>query len=273
MTNTAILDNPVAHSPLTSPKGLLVGILIAILLHISLIWLFNRHASYDDDTAHHINNNAPATGLSITMVAASSWESEPEPVSPPPPLLTAPESPTTPEIVLDKTVHPENRVEKPLESNNPKKRKKQQKEKPQEMAEKKPAPSSQVQKDSHTEQETNGSNQINSQGSMSRAATSQPLVGQGNSEVDNYRARLRQEIERHKDYPRKAKRMKQQGTVTVNFTLLSDGTLTTAKVVNSSGNSTLDNAALNAINRTSSVGPIPADIPSDVTLQLDFKLD
>ncbi|WP_237386014.1 energy transducer TonB [Xenorhabdus sp. Sc-CR9] len=273
MTNAAIFDNPASHFPLTSQKGLLAGILIAILLHISLIWLFNRHTSYDDDAAHHITNNAPAMELSITMIAAPSWESEPEPVSPPPPLLMVPESLTTPKIVLDKAIHPENKVEKPPEPSKPKKHKKQQKEKPQEMAEKKPAPSPQVQKDSHTAKETNGSNQINSQGSMSRAATSQPLVGQGNSEMDNYNSRLRQEIERHKRYPRKAKRMRQEGTVTVHFTLLNDGSITTARIAQSSGNNALDNEALNAINRARSVGVRPSNMKPEMTVALDFTLN
>lgn len=272
MTNTAILDNPAACFPLMPRRGVLVGILIAILLHTSLLWLFNRHTSYDDDAAHHINNNAFTTGLSITMVAAPSWENKPEPVSPPSPLLTAPESPTKPELVLDRAIHPENKIAKPPTADKPKKRQKQPKEKPQEVAEKKTIQSPQVEKNNQTEQETHGNDQANSEGSMSRAATSQPLVGQGNSEVDNYSARLRQEIERHKRYPRKAKRMKQQGIVTVSFTLLSDGTLTAAKVVNSSGNNILDNAALDAINNANSVGPIPAGIKPDVVLTLDFTL-
>ncbi|MEQ1976917.1 energy transducer TonB [Xenorhabdus sp. SGI240] len=272
MTNTAILDNPAICFPLMPRRRVLGGILIAILLHTSLIWLFNRHASYDDDTAPHINNNASTMGLSITMVAAPSWENKPEPVSPPSPLLTAPESSTKPELVLDKAIHPENKIAKPPEADKPKKRQKQQKEKPQKVAAKKPTQSPQVQKDNQTEQATHGSDQVNSEGSMSHAATSKPLVGQGNSEVDNYYARLRQEIERHKRYPRKAKRMKQQGIVTVNFTLLDDGTLTAAKVVNSSGNSTLDNAALDAINHANSVGSIPTGIEPNVMLTLDFTL-
>ncbi|PHM39651.1 TonB-like protein [Xenorhabdus mauleonii] len=267
MINTAISDNPSIHFPGMPKTGILASVLIAVLLHTSLIWLFNRHASYDD-TAHHINNSTQATGLSITMVSASSWASEPEAVPPPPPLLSVPESPTKPEIALDKAVPSETKVEKQQESNKPKKRKK-----PQEMPEKKLSPSPQVQENSHTEQEINGSDQINSQGNMSRATTSQPLVGQGNSEVDNYNARLRQEIERHKKYPRKAKRMKQQGIVTVTFTLLNDGTLAAARIVNSSGSSTLDNAALDAINNANSVGTKPADIAPEVTLLLEFMLN
>ncbi|CDM92101.1 energy transducer TonB [Xenorhabdus bovienii] len=271
MTNTAILERPTNHFPLLPGKQLLVGILIAILLHISLIWLFNRHASYDD-SAHHVNQSSPLTGLSITMVAASSWANEPESVSPPPPLITAPESPTKPKIALDKAVQPESRLEKPLESVKPQKHQKPQKEKPQEKAEKKSALSPQVQ-DSNEELETSGTDQINSQSSMSRAATTQPLVGQGNSALDNYPSRLKQEVESHKRYPRKAKRMKQQGTVTIGFTLLNDGSFTAARVINSSGNSVLDDAALDAIARASSVGPKPADLAPDVTLEIDFELD
>ncbi|CDG23328.1 conserved protein of unknown function [Xenorhabdus poinarii G6] len=272
MTNTAILDNPIADFPLVIRKRFLIGILIAILVHINLIWLLNRPVSYDD-SAHHINNPSSTTGLSITLIAALSSENKPEPVSSPSPRLTAPESPTTPQIVLDKAVHPQNRMAKPQEFHETKKRQDRQQEKSQERMEKNPTQPSPEQKDHQQEQETHGSDQINSAGSMSRAATSQPLVGQGNSETDNYRARLRQEIERHKRYPRKAKRMKQQGTVTINFTLSDDGTLTAAKVVNSSGNDALDNAALDAVERANSVGAKPTDIPPDVTLQLDFKLD
>ncbi|PHM73969.1 energy transducer TonB [Xenorhabdus kozodoii] len=272
MTNTAIFDNPATCFPLIPRRRVLVGILIAILLHTSLIWLFNRHTSYDDDTAHHINNNASTTGLSITMVAAPSQENKPEPVSPLSPLLTAPESPTKPKLVLDKAIHLEKKAIKPPETHPAQKRQKQRKEIQQEVADKKSSQSPQVQKDNQVEQETHGNDQANSESSMSRAATSQPLVGQGNSEVDNYYARLRQEIERHKRYPRKAKRMKQQGIVTVSFTLLADGTLTAAKVVNSSGNNILDNAALDAINHANSVGSIPTGTAPNVTLTLDFTL-
>ncbi|MEQ2025104.1 energy transducer TonB [Xenorhabdus szentirmaii] len=278
MRNPAISESFINHVPPRSRRGLLVGILAALLLHISLIWLFNRHTPYKD-TAHHLNNNTPVMGLSMTMLASSSWESwesEPGLVSPPAPLLTVIESPTKPKIQLNKAVVPEIRKEKPAEPVKPKKIKKQA-GKPQEMKNK-PSLQSELKsedkpKDNNADQKTDGNDQAHSQGAMSHASTTKPLVGQGTSEIDNYTVRLRQEIERHKVYPRKAKRMKQQGTVTINFTLLENGALTAARVVNSSGNSALDDAALSAVNRASPVGTKPAGMTPEITLTLDFTLN
>ncbi|MBD2813240.1 energy transducer TonB [Xenorhabdus sp. Flor] len=269
MINTAISDNSVNYVPLTLNKRFLVGILIAVLVHTSLIWLLNRHTDSYDDSAHHLNQNSPEKEFSITMVAAPSWVEEPESVELPQPLPTVPESPTTPAITLDKQT--ERKIEKPVEPVKIQKPKKQRKEKPKENLEKQ---SVQPDQEQHLKElETNGIEQINSQGGMSRATTSQPVMGQGNRESDNYRTKLRQEIERHKRYPRKAKRMRQEGTVTVNFTLQDDGSITTARVVQSSGYNTMDNEALKALSLAKSIGPKPANLAADITLQISFELN
>ncbi|PHM38485.1 energy transducer TonB [Xenorhabdus innexi] len=273
MINTAITDSSVNSSQKTLNKRFPVGILIAVLLHISLIWLLNRHTEPNDNSAHHINQNSPLTGLSVTMVAASSLAEEPEPVELSQPIITVPESPTTPAIALDKTVQTEKKRDTPVEPVKTQQTKKQPKEKPKEHAEKKLVESSQSSQASPEEFDTNGIDQVNSQGGMSKATTPQPLVGQGNSESDNYHARLRQEIERHKRYPRKARRMKQEGTVTVNFMLQDDGSITAARIIQSSGYSIMDNEALKALSLAKSVGPKPENLAADTTLQISFELD
>ncbi|WP_426578323.1 energy transducer TonB [Xenorhabdus stockiae] len=272
MINTAISDNSVNGLQLTLSKRFLAGILIAVLLHISLIWLLNRHTASNDDSAHHLNQNSPLTSFSITMVAASALAEEPEPVELSQPVLTVPESPTAPVIALDKVVQTEKKIDTPAEPIKTQKPKKQPKEKPKENREKKSAQSSQTPQNSPEELETNGTDRVNSQSGMSQATTSQSLVGQGNSESDNYHARLRQEIERHKRYPRKAKRMKQEGTVTVNFILQDDGSITAAKIIQSSGYSAMDNEALKALSLAKSIGPKPTTLPADITLQISFEL-
>ncbi|QTL39875.1 energy transducer TonB [Xenorhabdus budapestensis] len=271
MINTAISDNSVNYVPLTLNKRFLVGILIAVLVHTSLIWLLNRHTDSYDDSAHYLNQNLPEKEFSITMIAASTWMEEPEPVELSQPLPTAPESPTTPAITLDKEVQTEKKIEKPVEPVKTQKLKKQRKEKSKENVEKQSVQP--AQKQHLKELETNGIEQINSQGGMSRATTSQPVMGQGNSESDNYRTKLRQEIERHKRYPRKAKRMRQEGTVTVNFMLQDDGSITTARVTQSSGYSAMDNEALKALGLAKSVGPKPANLAADITLKISFELN
>ncbi|WP_047678986.1 MULTISPECIES: energy transducer TonB [Xenorhabdus] len=275
MINTAISDNPVNYVPLTLNKRFLVGILIAVLVHTSLIWLLNRHTDSYDESAQHLNQNSPEKEFSITMVAVSSWKEEPEFVELSQLLPTVPESPTTPAITLDKKVQTEKKIEKPVEPVNIQKPKKQRKEKPKEKPKENGEKQSvqPAQKQHLKELETNGLEQINSQGGMSRATTSQPVMGQGHSESDNYRTKLRQEIERHKRYPRKARRMRQEGTVTVNFTLQNDGSITAARVVQSSGYSAMDNEALKALSLAKSIGPKPANLAADITLKISFELD
>ncbi|WP_446470145.1 energy transducer TonB [Xenorhabdus stockiae] len=272
MFNTVISDNAVINTQKTLSKRFLVGIIIAVSLHISLIWLLNRHTEPNDDSAHHLNQNSPLTSFSITMVAASALTEEPEPVELSQPVLAVAESPTAPVIALDKIVQTEKKNDTPAEPVKTQKPKKQPKEKPKENKEKKFVPSSQASQNTPEEFETDGTDQANSQSGMSQATTSQPLVGQGNSESDNYYARLRQEIESHKRYPRKAKRMKQEGTVTVNFILQDDGSITAAKIVQSSGHSAMDNEALKALSLAKSIGPKPTTLAADITLQISFEL-
>ena len=75
-----------------------------------------------------------------------------------------------------------------------------------------------------------------------------------------YRARLNQLLRANKRYPKRAKRMGKQGTVKVSFIILRNGSIQNIRLVNSSGNSTLDSAALRAVKSISGKLPFPKEI-------------
>ena len=71
---------------------------------------------------------------------------------------------------------------------------------------------------------------------------------------------IRQQIERGKNYPRRAKRMHKQGIVKVGFTINRNGLITNLRIVKSSGTKILDRSALLAVNKVGRFPPFPAGI-------------
>lgn len=92
-----------------------------------------------------------------------------------------------------------------------------------------------------------------------------------NSELNIYREKLRQEVERNKQYPRRAKKMKNKGETQIQFYLTATGEIISASIVSSSGNELLDKAALSAVEKSNSVGIPPADFLRSVTFKIEFK--
>ena len=91
-----------------------------------------------------------------------------------------------------------------------------------------------------------------------------------------YRAKLQSLIAARKQYPRMAEKMEAEGTVSVAFTVLSNGTITGARVASSSGNQWLDQAALQAVQAASGALPFPADIHKTqwgFTISVNFQLE
>ena len=86
------------------------------------------------------------------------------------------------------------------------------------------------------------------------------------------RAAIRREIERHKRYPARAKMMRKQGVVSVSFSVGADGSLSGERVTNSSGDESLDNAALEAVRSARPVGPKPAGFTSSVSVPISFTI-
>ena len=75
-----------------------------------------------------------------------------------------------------------------------------------------------------------------------------------------YKARLHKLIAANKRYPKRAKRRRQQGTVRVSFIVYANGIIKNIRAVHSSGHSTLDKAAISAIQKISGKLPFPAGL-------------
>lgn len=88
---------------------------------------------------------------------------------------------------------------------------------------------------------------------------------------DAYYRSLRAAVERHRSYPRSARRAKLQGTVVVRITVSRAGQLLAASVSRSSGEEVLDVAALSAVRLAAQLPEAPAALESNpVTVDMPF---
>ena len=76
-----------------------------------------------------------------------------------------------------------------------------------------------------------------------------------------YMAALRSAIEEKKHYPKRARRLKREGDVIINFVINRNGQIKNVRIRHSSGTQLLDKAAIDAIKRVGQFKPIPAEIP------------
>ncbi len=91
----------------------------------------------------------------------------------------------------------------------------------------------------------------------------------------SYFGKLKAWLNQHKKYPVAAKKEKQQGTVTVTFTIDRNGRLLASRVEKSSGNTVLDNAALELLRKASPLPRMPETMPQAqlvVTLPVEYSL-
>lgn len=195
---------------------------------------------------------------------------EPEPESNPIPEVQPPAPPPEKPKVVKRTPEkrPERKVKRPKkEIERPaKKPEKPQKPKRQTQTEvaradrsPKPAPSDV----SSTKAQTRSS------GSPSAGRTSR------NAEAA-YLAELQRAIARHQQFPSEARRKRQTGVTTLSFVVQRDGRIRQVRVTKSSGNASLDEAAMTAMQRLSRFKPIPAVIdrqewPMRVPIRFDLR--
>jgi len=91
--------------------------------------------------------------------------------------------------------------------------------------------------------------------------TSVPLQNAGKrSEVDNYLSRLSRHLARFYEYPRRARRLGQEGTPVIVFEFRRDGTLVTDRLKTGSGHSLLDEAALDMLRQASPLPEVPPEM-------------
>ena len=90
-----------------------------------------------------------------------------------------------------------------------------------------------------------------------------------------YLARVRAYVESHKVYPRGAKRLRQQGAVSISFTIDRNGRLFASRIVRSSGIAAFDQESLAVLDRAQPFPKPPKDIVGDrieITTEIEFAL-
>ena len=91
-----------------------------------------------------------------------------------------------------------------------------------------------------------------------------------------YLRSLKKQLEQIKDYPATAKRLKQEGTVRVRFTILADGKIEQIEVSESSRYSSLDNSAIEAVSKMQKFEPIPKLLEKErwrIEIPIQYKLN
>ena len=252
-------------------KRSLLGLLISLLVHSIVVGLILWSWNKPSDSA----NSAPgdiSTSISMEMVQGMVMEEQaPEPEN----VQKEPE-PEKQEVVEDPTVKPE-----PQKIKEPEKEKPKPKEKPKEKPKDKPKKELKPQDKPINKDLPKGDKNIDSTANANAKATTTSTAnsnaqvagsGTDTSEMAAYRSAIRREIERHKRYPTRAKMMRKQGKVSVSFNVGPDGSLSGARVTQSSGDESLDNAALEAVNSARPIGARPSGFPSGLNVPISFTL-
>ncbi|WP_369311248.1 energy transducer TonB [Providencia rettgeri] len=119
-----------------------------------------------------------------------------------------------------------------------------------------------------------GESEITSQASGVQGNQQTVAVGEQLEDIRlSYLAKVRNELERHKKYPRRARTMGIEGSVVLHFQLTSQGELINVSIVSSEHNEIFNKAVLNAVKRYRSVGPKPESVKALNQIQIHFLLD
>jgi periplasmic protein TonB len=109
----------------------------------------------------------------------------------------------------------------------------------------------------------------------SSPATAPPKQRASAAQIASWNRRVAQTIARHKVYPAAARARRETGDVEITFTLESNGTVASSRVIRSSGHAALDQEALDTIRRAAPFPPPPAGVAGkqlEFTLPLSFTI-
>jgi len=91
-----------------------------------------------------------------------------------------------------------------------------------------------------------------------------------------YLGSLKKELEKGKNYPSTARRLKQEGSVRVRFTIQQDGRISDVEISESSRYSALDKSALEAVKNMGRFQPIPSVLNKKswrIEIPIQYKLN
>ncbi|AHG80130.1 TobB energy transducing protein [Mannheimia varigena USDA-ARS-USMARC-1388] len=273
-----------------------IGLIASLAIHGALIG-----GSFALLNEQKIEKTAEQNSLSMEMVAAlleqpqvavspetteEVKEIEPEKVEPP-----EPEAQPEPEAIPDPVLKPkkekpkeEKRKERPKEKKEKPKEEKR-KEKPKEREKPQQKPIKALERGPEVKQgivakaipnAVQGEKMVTGVvGGQKGGSLNSTSTTEGNaSELSAYKTALQRALQRkaNNSYPQREKMMRKTGTVTIKFNVTSSGTISNVSVVNSSGNSNLDNAAVKSAQAVSMPSP-PAGFPPSVTVPIRFSLE
>ncbi len=250
-----------------------LGLMVSALVHgLALSLVLNLEPPVPVSGAEEVTEldltlfAAPVANEPLASLAEPPSPSEPEPE---PEAEPAPEAEPEPEpVVAQEVVPPEAFTPPPVEKPKPK-----PKPKLPLKPEKKPEPRQKTARPAAP---------------APRAAQAQPSAPAGTAAVAReegssreraqaegaYLAELQRAIKRQQRYPEAARHRGAAGTTTLTFVLQADGRIDRVQVARSAGDTELDQAAVEAINRLGRFKPIPSVIGRDSwTLRIPIRFD
>lgn len=105
--------------------------------------------------------------------------------------------------------------------------------------------------------------------SHGRAGAGGRLENGGSADVSSYRSRVFAHLQRYKSYPSGAGRA--SGTASVHFVISASGSVTSASLGRSSGNSAFDQAAVSMVRRASPFPPIPPGLGRSLSFNAPIR--
>ncbi|MBR1375280.1 MAG: cell envelope integrity protein TolA [Cardiobacteriaceae bacterium] len=103
-----------------------------------------------------------------------------------------------------------------------------------------------------------------------KAQAARAAASAGNDK--NYKQGLYAAIQRNKRYPNREQQQGITGTPVIAFTVLPDGTISNVRIARSSGNTALDQAALEAVRRVGHYKPTPNSTAMNTSVGLEFVI-
>lgn len=262
------------YAPELKLPGISLGfsLLVHGLLLALLFWSAVRERA-QQNTWHEVE--APVFSVLLTPAATAAVEAPPPEVVAPPTLPVVEKAEISLERAKPVPVPPEKLTEaRPVKLTS-------QRPKTERPVRKQTAAASPVKTSSdnirdNTTQQVNraGNAQAASPDAGPRGNAPQTMSGEvSDGEKQAYLARVRMEVEKNKVYPSRTRRMKIQGSVQVEITIDAAGNITAARMSKSSGEASLDEAALDTARKARSSGPPPAGLGRIIVMQIDFQLN